>query len=64
MKRKRKSERIEIRMTPETKEDWLRVCNLLPGNTQSKVFRTLVFKVINLKEMKMILMNNDNDQQF
>lgn len=64
MKQKRKSERVEIRMTPETKEDWLRVCNLLPGNTQSKVFRTLVFKVINLKEMQMILMNNGNDQQF
>lgn len=61
---KRKTERVEFRLTPETKEDWLRLCELLPGNTQSKVFRLLVFKISNLNELRTILVQDDNEQRF
>ncbi|WP_318350929.1 hypothetical protein [Aquipluma nitroreducens] len=61
---KRKSERVDIRLTPVEKEDWLRLCELLPGNTQSKVFRFLVFKISNINELRTILIQDDNEQRF
>lgn len=64
LKMKRKTERVEFRLTPETKEDWLRLCELLPGTTQSKAFRFLVFKISNLNELRTILMQDDDEQRF
>jgi hypothetical protein len=42
---KPKSLRIHIRVTPETKSAWIRSCEMLPGKTQSQVFRNLVDKL-------------------
>lgn len=42
---KNKSLRIHIRVTPETKSAWIRSCEMLPGKTQSQVFRNLVDKL-------------------
>lgn len=42
---KRKTDRVELRLTPDAKENWLRLCEELPGNTQSQKFRNLVEKL-------------------
>ena len=58
---KRKSERVFIRMTPETKADWLELCEQLPGKTQSQVFRNMIVIIDSDAELRMKLMRNDNE---
>jgi antitoxin component of RelBE/YafQ-DinJ toxin-antitoxin module len=41
----KKSSRIHIRVTNETRMVWLKLCEQLHGATQSQVFRILIEKV-------------------
>lgn len=58
---KKKTERVEFRMTPETKTVWLQLCEWLPGNTQSQAFRNLIIKVSDENKLKTILIQDDNE---
>jgi predicted DNA-binding protein len=43
---------IHIRVSPETKDKWLEICQVMEGKTQSKVFRRIIDKFSNnLKEL-------------
>lgn len=41
----KKSSRLHIRMTDETRMVWLKLCEQLNGATQSQVFRNMIEKV-------------------
>lgn len=41
----KKTNRLHIRVTDETRITWLKLCEQLKGATQSQVFRNLIEKV-------------------
>lgn len=46
----KKTNRLHIRVTDETRITWLKLCEELSGATQSQVFRNLIEKVANETE--------------
>lgn len=46
----KRSSRLHVRMTSETRMVWLKLCEQLNGATQSQVFRNLIAKVANETE--------------
>ena len=57
----KKSSRLHIRVTDETRMVWLKLCEQLNGATQSQVFRNMIVKMNSNAELRMILMKNDNE---
>ena len=36
---------IHVRVNQDTRKQWLKICNTLEGNTQSAIFKKLIYKI-------------------